>query len=349
VQAGIKQHFAALHDMLHKREEKMLALVEALSSEKLAALDAQKQRMEAVVSGCEKAITLAEEVLAGDDWTLMTRREQVASQVGHALMKTCKLEAEWSEKLQAHLPSALEEIIDSHGVVSYVPIDEPVNAWHKDLTVVSRVAEPPRLLAASRPSEGNSDYGFMFDVKAKQHSICVRALHLSSGNAGGPWQYTVYTAMGQWKSISTKKSKWTVVGKEILKLPRPADRKHGRVKLVEDGVHIAAGTAQTFYVHCPAHMTAVSFTAKPLDKDTQLTLRHGVYVYICMYVYTHTHTHSHTHSYYIHTYIHNSSIHKYMHIHIHIHTHTHNRGRDRRGRLSEYPYRSKDMQHGAVF
>ena len=115
---------------------------------------------------------------------------------------------------QAHLPNALEEIIDSHGVVSYVPIEEPVNEWHKDLTVVSRVAEPPRLLAAARPSQGNSDYGFMFDVKAKHHSICVRALHLSSGNAGGPWPYSVYTAAGAWKAISTKRNKWTQVGKE---------------------------------------------------------------------------------------------------------------------------------------
>ena len=39
------------------------------------------------------------------------------------------------------------------GVVAYVPIEEPEKEWHKDLTVVSRVAEPPRLLAASRPSQ----------------------------------------------------------------------------------------------------------------------------------------------------------------------------------------------------
>lgn len=100
VQAGISQHFAVLHELLRKREEKMQALVEALASEKLGALEAQKQRMDAVVSGCEKAITLAEEILAGDDWTLMTKREHVASQIGHALTKTCQLDADWSEKLQ---------------------------------------------------------------------------------------------------------------------------------------------------------------------------------------------------------------------------------------------------------
>ena len=78
----------------------MQALVEALTSEKLGALEAQKQRMDAVVAGCEKAITLAEDVMSGDDWTLMTKREQVASQIGHALSKTCQLDADWSEKLQ---------------------------------------------------------------------------------------------------------------------------------------------------------------------------------------------------------------------------------------------------------
>ena len=88
VQAGISQHFATLHELLRKREEKMQALVEALTSEKLGALESQKQRMDAVVAGCEKAITVAEEVMSGDDWTLMTKREQVASQIGHALSKT---------------------------------------------------------------------------------------------------------------------------------------------------------------------------------------------------------------------------------------------------------------------
>jgi len=56
-----------------------------------------------------------------------------------------------------------------------------------------------------------SDYGFMFDVKAKHHSICVRALHLTSGSGGGAWPYCVYTAAGSWKSIASKKSKWTQV------------------------------------------------------------------------------------------------------------------------------------------
>ena len=151
VQAGITAHFATLHELLHRREDKMHALVEALTSEKLDALQAQKQRMDAVTAGCEKAIKQAEEVLGGDDWTLMTKREHVAAEMGHALSLTCQLEADWSEKLQAHLPATLEEMIESHGVVSYVPFDEPVNQWHKDLAVVSRVAEPPRLLAAARP------------------------------------------------------------------------------------------------------------------------------------------------------------------------------------------------------
>ena len=61
------------------------ALVEALTAEKLTALLEQKHRMDAVVAGCERGITLAEDVLAGDDWTLMTRREQVASDLGHVV------------------------------------------------------------------------------------------------------------------------------------------------------------------------------------------------------------------------------------------------------------------------
>ena len=71
----------------------MYVCIQALSSEKLSALNAQKQRMEAVVSSCEKAITVAEEVLAGDDWTLMTKREQVVSIYGcmHLYMDACML------------------------------------------------------------------------------------------------------------------------------------------------------------------------------------------------------------------------------------------------------------------
>jgi len=113
----------------------------------------------------------------------------------------------------------------------------------------------------------------MFDVKAKDHSICVRALHLTSGSGGGAWPYCVYTAAGSWKSIASKKSKWTQVGKEIAALPRPCQGLSARVKLVEDGVHIAAGCVQSFYVHSPSHMTAITFTAKPLDQETKLTLR----------------------------------------------------------------------------
>ena len=37
VQAGITAHFATLHELLHRREDKMHALVEALTSEKLDA------------------------------------------------------------------------------------------------------------------------------------------------------------------------------------------------------------------------------------------------------------------------------------------------------------------------
>ena len=288
VQAGITAHFATLHELLHRREDKMHALVEALTSEKLDALQAQKQRMDAVTAGCEKAIKQAEEVLGGDDWTLMTKREHVAAEMGHALSLTCQLEADWSEKLQAHLPATLEEMIESHGVVSYVPFDEPVNQWHKDLAVVSRVAEPPRLLAAARPSQGNSDYGFMFDVKTKKHSICVRALHLSSGTGGGPWQYKVFTAPGCWKPISGKRSKWTQVGKEVVALPPPGDGQTGRVKLVEDGVHIAAGSSQCFYIHSAAHMTAVTFTAKPIDTSNGRTLREAAVIDEDAYLSIHT-------------------------------------------------------------
>lgn len=63
------------------------------------------------------------------------------------------------------------------------------------------------------------------------------------------------------------------MGKEIISLPRPTDGQSARVKLLEDGVHIGAGTSQTFYVHSASHMTAVTFTAKPVDDQTKLTLR----------------------------------------------------------------------------
>ena len=53
----------------------------------------------------------------------------------------------------AYWPAGTHSFFFLAGVVAYVPIEEPENEWHKDLTVVSRVAEPPRLLAASRPSQ----------------------------------------------------------------------------------------------------------------------------------------------------------------------------------------------------
>ena len=112
----------------------------------------------------------------------------------------------------------------------------------------------------------------MFDVKAKAHSVCVRALHLSSGIGGGPWLYSVYTTPGSWRASPSKKSKWTLVGKDTVALPAPGDGAGARVRLVDDGVHIAAGTTQAFYIHSAEHMTAVTFTAKPLDLATGKTL-----------------------------------------------------------------------------
>jgi hypothetical protein len=38
----------------------------------------------------------------------------------------------------------------------------------QDLSIVSRIAEPPCILKTVRHSEGNSDYGFMFDIQAHQ-------------------------------------------------------------------------------------------------------------------------------------------------------------------------------------
>jgi hypothetical protein len=129
----------------------------------------------------------------------------VAAKVAEALGQTTTLDAQWSDKIQPDLPGTLEEIIESHGVVcpaparrvarsagparrrrvrsrasaltqrgaphrpqvKMVPIEAAGSEWHHDLSVVSRIAEPPRVLAATRPSQGNSDYGFMFDVQVK--------------------------------------------------------------------------------------------------------------------------------------------------------------------------------------
>mmetsp|Transcript_6107 Transcript_6107/g.14101 ORF Transcript_6107/g.14101 Transcript_6107/m.14101 type:complete len:423 (-) Transcript_6107:126-1394(-) len=278
VQDQIATHFTFLRKQLKDREEKLLAVVEGLASEKLRALENQKSRMQTIVSACEKAINSTDELLQGDDWSLLTKKDSVAEQVATAIAGTCKLDAEWSEKIQANLPGTLEEIIESHGVVSLASIEMPETEWHKDLAVVSRIAEPPRHLKSSRASQGNSDFGFMFDIQAKKNSICVRALYLASGTGGGPWPYTVYTVAGSWKAMASKKKKWTMVSKENVVLPAVSSREHAALKLLEDGVHVAAGARQAFYVHSSAHMTAVAFTVKPMDPETSTTLKDGAIV-----------------------------------------------------------------------
>mmetsp|Transcript_3397 Transcript_3397/g.8089 ORF Transcript_3397/g.8089 Transcript_3397/m.8089 type:complete len:421 (+) Transcript_3397:27-1289(+) len=269
VQSQITTHFAKLRSQIQEREDKLHALVESLAEEKLAALKQQKLRMDAIVAECEKAITATEACLEGDDWSLLTSREAVAAQAGRAISNTCKLEAEWSEKIQATLPGTVAEIVESHGVVTLAAIDDFETDWHKDLSVVSRVAEPPRCLTAARPSEGHSDFGFMFDVEARDVSVCVRALHLSSGAGWGPYTYTVYSAPGPWKAIKDKKKRWTQVGKSSAKLPKAKDGQ-AEIRLNEEGVHIASKQTVCFYVHSADHMTAVAFTHAPRSLEGKL-------------------------------------------------------------------------------
>eukprot|EP00960_Hanusia_phi_P053005 761784-Hanusia_phi.AAC.2 len=171
-QDQIATHFTFLRKQLKDREEKLLAVVEGLASEKLRALENQKSRMQTIVSACEKAINSTDELLQGDDWSLWEEEEEEESededgeesllalsssplhplaevlsfssllsllsisfglsrvlppdfhlQVATAIAGTCKLDAEWSEKIQANLPGTLEEIIESHGVVSLASIE----------------------------------------------------------------------------------------------------------------------------------------------------------------------------------------------------------------------------------
>ena len=127
------------------------------------------------------------------------------------------------------------------------------------------------------------------------------------------------------------------VGREELSLPRAVDGEAGRVELVEGGVHIAADTAQTFYVHSRADVSAVSFTGffsffsafvfcfalcdyTPADLAavcvdfffcdafTALFRRAFVHVHI-RHTYRHTHTDTLTHA--------------HTHARTHTHTHTH--------------------------
>jgi hypothetical protein len=45
----------------------------------------------------------------------------------------------------------------------------------------------------------------------------------------------------------------------------------------EEGVHIAAGAKQAFYVHSPSHPTAVAFATSPMDAEGN-SLREGAAV-----------------------------------------------------------------------
>jgi hypothetical protein len=47
----------------------------------------------------------------------------------------------------------------------------------------------------------------------------------------------------------------------------PSGKGTAPVAFNEEGVHIAAGQRQAFYVHCTDHMTAVSFVNRPLAED----------------------------------------------------------------------------------
>ena len=62
------------------------------------------------------------------------------------------------------------------------------------------------------------------------------------------------------------KKKWLVCGKAEAQLPVPG-KGTAPVAFNEEGVHIAAGQRQAFYVHCKDHMTAVSFVNRPLAED----------------------------------------------------------------------------------
>mmetsp|Transcript_62862 Transcript_62862/g.149793 ORF Transcript_62862/g.149793 Transcript_62862/m.149793 type:complete len:421 (+) Transcript_62862:209-1471(+) len=275
VRSKIATHFGYVRRQLLDREEKLTALVESLSEERLRALRVQRGQMDAIVTECEAAIFAAQGALDGDDFSLVTDRDAVSDKVGAALGKNTKLDAEWSDKIQAELPGALEEIIESHGRVSTVAIDSASSEWHHDLSVVSRIAEPPRLLAAKRPSQGNSDFGFMFDVQAVGSAICVRKLHVSSGVGDGPWNYTVYTIAGPWVKHKAAKKKWAICGKACEQLPKASDG-GGTIPLSEEGVHIAAGQRQSFYIHCKDHMTAVSFVNRPVSEDGSLIPQGGL-------------------------------------------------------------------------
>ena len=65
------------------------------------------------------------------------------------------------------LPPALEEIVESHGQVTFEAITAANTDWQRDLQILSKVTQPPSVLKTSRGASGNSDYGFMFDVSAQ--------------------------------------------------------------------------------------------------------------------------------------------------------------------------------------
>lgn len=100
-----------------RREDKLLAIVDGLASERVSQAEGQRARMNAIVGECERSISQAEEALAGDDWTVLTKHEECSAQIARSIVKSCELDSDWSEQIVARLPPAIEEILESHGQV----------------------------------------------------------------------------------------------------------------------------------------------------------------------------------------------------------------------------------------
>lgn len=91
---------------------------------------------------------------------------------------------------------------------------------------------------------------------------------MASSTGWGPWVYTVYTAPGGWKPIRNSQRRWHKVWSGEATLPRVTGAQaYAPLPMSEEGVHVAAGAKQAFYVHCPSHATAVAFAASPQDAE----------------------------------------------------------------------------------
>eukprot|EP00281_Chroomonas_sp_CCMP1168_P013825 CAMPEP_0206216220 /NCGR_PEP_ID=MMETSP0047_2-20121206/2606_1 /ASSEMBLY_ACC=CAM_ASM_000192 /TAXON_ID=195065 /ORGANISM="Chroomonas mesostigmatica_cf, Strain CCMP1168" /LENGTH=234 /DNA_ID=CAMNT_0053638555 /DNA_START=51 /DNA_END=751 /DNA_ORIENTATION=- len=133
VRGNIATHFGFLRKRLQEREDKLQALVEGLAAERVTALEAQRGRMDFIVGECEKCISGAEEVLNGDDWSVLTKHDAVNALISKAVSQNCKIDADWTEQIVASMPGTLEEIIESHGVVSMQPLESQGEGWERDL------------------------------------------------------------------------------------------------------------------------------------------------------------------------------------------------------------------------